>query len=74
MIIWCNKDYLTIMSDVEPQTAVRTPLPSDSKEEKKDKKKKPYINKIDVVFYINYLGTAYHVYIPRGYTWDGAST
>lgn len=73
MIIWCEKDYLTIMSDKVPQTAVRKPLPSDSKEERKEKAKKPYINKVEIVFYVNYLGKAYHIYIPRGYTWDGAT-
>ena len=74
MIIWCDKDYLTIKSDKAPQTGVKTPLPSDSKEERKDKKKKPYINKMGVTFYIDYLGSHYGVYIPKNYTWDGAST
>lgn len=73
MITWCNKDYLTIKSDKAPHTAVRTPLPSDSKEERKDKKKKPYINKVDVCFFIDYLGSHYTIYIKKGYTWDGAS-
>lgn len=73
MIIWCEKDYLTIMSDKVPQTAVRKPLPSDSKEERKEKAKKPYINKVEVTFKVNYLGTEYLISIPRGYTWDGAT-
>lgn len=73
MFIWCNKDYLKIVSDKVPQTAVRKPLPTDSKEERKDKAKKPYINKVEVTFYIDYLGSKYVVYIQRGYTWDGSS-
>ena len=73
MIIWCDKDELFISSNKEPQTAVRKPLPSDTPEEKKDKRKKPYLNKVDVCFYINYLGSEYPVYIPKGYTWDGSS-
>ena len=73
MIIWCEKSFLTIISDKIPQTAVLKPLPSDSKEERKDKKKKPYINKIDVIFYVNYLGQNYSIYIPKSYRWDGSS-
>lgn len=73
MIIWCNKDYLTIISDHEPRTAVRKPLPSDTEAERKDKKAKPYINKTDVTFTVNYLGTVYVIDIPKGFTWDGAT-
>ena len=73
MIIWCDKDDLFISSDKEPQTVVRKPLPSDTPEEKKDKRKKPYLNKVDVCFYVNYLGSKYPIYIPKGYTWDGSS-
>ena len=73
MIIWCNKDYLFITSDKEPRTAVRKPLPSDSEEERKDKNNKPYLNKLDVTFTVNYLGTVYVINIPKGYTWNGAN-
>ena len=73
MIIWCNKPYLTIISDKEPQTAVRKPLPSDTPEERKDKKEKPYINKLAVTFTVDYLGTVYVIEIERGFTWDGAT-
>lgn len=73
MIIWCNKDYLFITSDKEPKTAVRKPLPSDTIQEREDKKAKPYLNKIEVTFTVNYLGTVYVIDIPRGYTWNGAN-
>lgn len=73
MIIWCDKDYLTIASDIEPCTTVQKPLPSDSKQEKELKQKKPYLNKRRVVFAINYLGTEYLIPIKRGYTYDGAT-
>lgn len=73
MIIWCSKPYLTIISDKEPQTAVRKPLPSDTPEERQDKKEKPYINKIAVTFTVDYLGTVYVIEIPRGYKWNGAN-
>lgn len=73
MIIWCNKDYLFIMSSIEPQTGVLKPLPSDTKEERKAKLDKPFINKLDVCFNVNYLGTSYVIEIPRGYRWDGST-
>lgn len=73
MIVWCDKPELKITSDIAPVTTVRKPLPSDSKEVRKDKKKKPYLNKKRVLFDINYLGTQYCIVIPKGYTWDGAT-
>ena len=73
MIVWCDKDYLKITSDKEPRTAVRKPLPSDSEEERKDKNNKPYLNKIDVTFTVNYLGTVHVIDIHKGYTWNGAN-
>ena len=73
MIIWCNKDYLTIISDKEPTTAVLKPLPSDNFFEREAKKEKPYLNKLEVTFTVNYLGTVYVIDVPRGYTWNGAN-
>lgn len=73
MIIWCNKDYLFITSNIEPQTGVLKPLPSDTKEERKAKLDKPFINKLDTHFTVDYLGSVYAIDIPRGYRWDGAS-
>lgn len=73
MITWCDLSYLSIISDTEPHTAVRKPLPSDSKEEKAEKKKKPYLNKLRVVWNIDYLGSQYCIVIPKGYTWNGAN-
>ena len=73
MITWCDLSYLTITSDTEPHTCVRKPLPSDTKEEKEEKKKKPYLNKTRVVWNINYLGKQYCIVINKGYTWNGAN-
>lgn len=73
MITWCNKLDLLITSDIAPQTAVRKPLPSDSKEEKKDKKLFPYINKKEVTFHIDYLGIIYDIHIPKGFKWNGTN-
>lgn len=73
MIEWCNKYELKIISDIDPMTTVRKPLPSDSKEEKKDKKAFPYLNKKQVKFEISYLGITYYITIEKGFTWDGSS-
>lgn len=73
MIVWCDKPYLKITSDIEPKTVVRKPLPSDTKEEKKDKKNKPYLNKKNVVFTVNYLGIVYIIEIQKGYKWNGTN-
>ena len=73
MIVWCDKPYLKITSDIEPKTVVRKPLPSDTKEEKKDKKNKPYLNKKNVVFTVNYLGMVYIIEIQKGYKWNGTN-
>ena len=68
-----DKPYLKITSDIAPRTAVRKPLPTDTIDEREDKKQKPYINKKDVKFTVNYLGTVYVIEIPKGYTWNGTN-
>lgn len=73
MIVWCDKPELLITSDIAPRTAVRKPLPTDTIDEREDKKQKPYINKKAVVFTVDYLGTIYVIEIPKGYTWNGAN-
>lgn len=73
MITWCDKSYLSITSNKEPHTDVRKPVPSDTISEREIKLGRPYINKTDVQFEINYLGTVYIIDIPKGYAWDGAS-
>ena len=73
MIIWSDLPYLKIVSDTEPHPTVRQELPSDSKEERKDKKKYPYLNKSRIMWDINYLGTQYCIVIEKGFKWDGAS-
>lgn len=72
-VIWCNKPELKIVSDIEPCTWVRKPLPSDTNTQKKDKKTKPYENKKRVLFDINYLGKQYCILIEKGYCWNGAN-
>lgn len=73
MIIWCDKLELKITSNIEPRTTVRKPVPTDTIEEREDKKQKPYLNKKNVVFTVDYLGTIYIIDIPKGYTWNGTN-
>lgn len=73
MINWCDKLDLKITSDIAPRTGVRKPLPTDTIDEREDKKQKPYINKKDVVFTVDYLGTIYVIEIPKSYTWNGTN-
>ena len=72
-VIWCDKPELRITSDVKPSTGVCKPLPSDSDEVKKCKKKFPYINRRRVVFTVNYLGKIYPIKIARGFRWNGTN-
>lgn len=72
-VIWCDKPELRITSDVKPSTGVCKPLPSDSDEVKKYKKKFPYVNRRRVVFTVNYLGKIYPIKIARGFRWNGTN-
>ena len=73
MIVWCQKDDITIISDKKPITQVRKPLPSDSKAIKKHKKKYPYLNKRQVTFLVIYLGKKYSIVIKKGFKWNGTN-
>ena len=73
MIVWCDKPELKITSDIDPQTTVRKPLPSDTIKEREEKRKKPYLNKKDVTFTVDYLGIIHIIFIPKGYLWNGAN-
>lgn len=72
-IKWCEKLELSIVSDIEPRTSVRKPSPVDTIDERENKKQKPYINKKDVEFCVNYLGSIYKIFIPKNYTWNGTN-
>ena len=73
MIIWYEDEKLKIITDIEPKTTVLKPLPNDSKEEKTDKKKKPFLNKKRVVFTIHYKEEQYCILIEKGYRWNGSN-
>lgn len=73
MIVWCQKDDITIISNTQPITQVRKPLPTDTKSVKKNKKKYPYLNKKDVMFLVIYLGKKHIIEIKKGYKWNGTN-
>lgn len=72
-IVWCNKTDLIILSDIEPCTGVLKPVPSDTIEERKNKQKKPYINRRRVIFIVKYLGEEFVIPIQKNYHWDGTT-
>lgn len=73
MLVWCQKEDITIISDIVPITVVCKPLPSDSDKLKKYKKKYPYLNKRTVTFMIKYLGKTYSFTIKKGFRWNGTN-
>ncbi len=73
MIVWNSDEEIKITSSIMPNCAVLVPLPNMSKSEKKELLKKPYINKKDVIFEIEYENEQYKLHFENGYTWDGAS-
>lgn len=72
-MIFCKTDEISIRSDEFPKTRVRTILATFSKEQKKEIKKKPYLNENNVNFFVKYKDEEYTLHIPANYTWDGAS-
>ena len=73
IMIFCDNKDLKIVSDVEPHVCARTVLPDMSKSEIFDIEKRPYLNKTGVTYTINHKGEEYRIYIPKGYSWDGAT-
>lgn len=73
MIVWCDKPELRIVSDIAPDTGVCKPLPTDSEEVKKYKKKFPYVNRKRVMWDICYLGIQYCFITPEGFRWNGTN-
>ena len=72
-MIFCKDDEIKIWTDEFPQTRVRTIIATYSEEQKKDIKNKPYLNENNVNFFVEYKGEEYRLFIPKDYTWDGAS-
>ena len=72
-MIFCKDDEISIRSDVFPKTIDRTYLATFPEEQKKEIKKRPYLNENNVNFFVQYKGEEYTIFIPANYTWDGAS-
>ena len=72
-MIFTDSKKIKIKSDIEPCVSIRAVLPYMTKKEKRDILKKPFINKKDVSYFLTYAGSEYCIFIPKNYTWDGAS-
>ena len=74
-IKWYEGDKLTIYFSDTPHVSIRYVLPSMTDEEKKDIKKKPFLNKKDFEVYIydHIKGQRHSFRIAKGYTFDGAT-
>ena len=73
MIIYCEKEEIKIYSDTKPCVGARTILPIMTEAEQKDIEKKPFINKKNIAFIVFYKGIEYVIFIPKNYTYDGAT-
>ena len=72
-MIFCNKKDLKIESDVEPCVVARAILPNMNKLEVFDIELRPFINKKGITYTIRQNSKEYRIYIPKDYTWDGAT-
>ena len=72
-MLFCDKENLQIFSDKKPSVVARSILPTHSESEKADIRKKPFINKRDITYTIIYNGEEYRIFVPKGYTYDGAT-
>ena len=72
-MLFCDKENIKIESDKKTDVAARVILPEMSDIEKADIRKKPFINNIDTTFTIIADEIEYKIYIPKNYTWDGAT-
>ncbi len=72
MIYYKDKNLIVSLSET-PNTALRQILPTMTKAEIKDIKKKPLICYNTVYVEIIYKEKAFSFIVPSGYTWDGSS-
>ncbi len=75
-VLWYEDDEIKIEFDKTPHTTMLFPLPSMTEEEKRDIKKKPFLNKIR--FFVTLSDKKedeieYKFLIEKGYRWDGAT-
>ena len=72
-MIFVDNSELYIESDTQPDVSARVILPETGKLEREYIKQKPFINNVNINFTIIYYGKDYSLFIPKGYTWDGAT-
>ena len=75
-MLWYEDDEIKIEFDKTPHTTLLFPLPSMTNDEKKDIKKKPFLNKIRLFVTLadkRQEGVQYGFLIEKGYRWDGAT-
>lgn len=75
MIQWYVDDEIGIFFSEEPKVCIRYIHGNETKEEKEQINKKPFINRTELkVLLIDYVESEkYEFTIPKDYTWDGAS-
>lgn len=78
-ITYFKNSELEIVFSKNPHVEFRYPCPTDTKEQKKDKLEKPFINIESIMVQIIYTpkkgetSSVFMFEIPADYTWDGAS-
>ena len=76
-MLWYEDKNIKIEFDNIPCTTMLFPLPSMTKQEKEDIKKKPFLNKkplyVKIIDKRNTKKIIYSFGIDKGYRWDGAS-
>ena len=72
-MIFCDKEEIKIISDVEPDVCNRLGLPLIDEEELEDILKRPYMCRVSVNFFVKYLGKTHQIFIEKGFKYDGAT-
>ena len=73
MIKYFEDEEIKIYSSSEPVIQVRAFCADDTKEVKKEKRKKPYLLKNELEFLICGRNKVYSLLFIKNYVWDGAS-
>lgn len=73
MMIFCDKENIKVYANRKPTVMVRATLPSMTDAEIADILKKPFVNTLDVTYTIIYNSEEYRIFVPRQYTYDGAT-
>jgi hypothetical protein len=75
MIKWYNDEEVGIHFSSTPSVVMRVILPSMGKWQKEQISKYPFLNKtnLEIVLFDYSKNKRYPIYIPKNYTWDGAT-